>query len=107
MTAQGLTVDNRPAFADLLEASAKWLRLCAGCRPRRLGSERPQKMLPLVRTRSHLERQSQAKDHLEKAKAAGRRERMRVTVPCLVTGCVGLLLFVVWLQVFYWTGKCE
>ena len=73
------------------------------------GSVRLQKMIksPLVRTRSHLERQSQAKDHLEKAKAAGRRERMRVTVPCLVTGCVGLLLFVVWLQVFYWTGKCE
>lgn len=87
-------------FADLLEA-ARWV-------PRKTpGKPRPQKMLPLVRTRSHLERQSQAKDHLEKAKAAGRRERMRVTVPCLVTGCVGLLLFVVWLQVFYWTGKCE
>ena len=87
-------------FADLLEA-VRWV-------PRKTPKKpRPQKMLPLVRTRSHLERQSQAKEHLEKAKAAGRRERMRVTVPCLVTGCVGLSLFVVWLQVFYWTGKCE
>ena len=72
------------------------------------GSVRLQKMIksPLVRTRSHMERQNW-EEKLEDAKAAGLRERMRVTVPCLVTGCVGLLLFVVWLQVFYWTGKCE
>ena len=42
--------------------------------------------------------------HLDNAKAAGRRDRMRVTVPCLITALLAQLLFVAWLLIVYFTG---